>query len=169
VTQSEINPPSASVLTFLPLGGLRDSESLRDVIPIDDLPDVVDVVRAHVLVLEVVSVFPYIDPQQGNQTGGSLERVLVGAGSDHQAVVWLVITQPSPARPLNTNGSGRHGLLESFKGPKLCFDHVVEVTVRHLTAASPNRRQVLPKDGMIQMTATYPKINEGQPTRRENR
>lgn len=41
-----------------------------NIIPVDNVPDVLDVVRSGILVLEVVSVLPNIKAQQGNQAGG---------------------------------------------------------------------------------------------------
>lgn len=66
-------------------------EALSDSLPVDDLPDGLEVVGADVLVLEVVGVLPDINAQQGDQTGGGLERVLVGGGSDLKALEVLVV------------------------------------------------------------------------------
>jgi hypothetical protein len=71
------------------LGGLQ---SLGDVAPVDDLPDVVHVIRADILVLKIVRMLPDIDPQERDETSGALEGVLVGTGGDHKAVVGLVIS-----------------------------------------------------------------------------
>lgn len=66
-------------------------EALSDSLPVDNLPDGLEVVGADVLVLEVVGVLPDINAQQGDQTGGGLEGVLVGGGSDLKALEVLVV------------------------------------------------------------------------------
>jgi len=57
-------------------------ESLFSNSPVDDVPDGLDVVRTDILVLEVVSVLPDVDSDDGLKAGGCLEGVLVGAGGD---------------------------------------------------------------------------------------
>lgn len=43
-------------------------EPLCHVLPVDNIPDGLDVVRADILVLKVVGVFPYINTQKWNKT-----------------------------------------------------------------------------------------------------
>jgi hypothetical protein len=49
------------------------------------LPNSLEVVRAHVLVVKVVGVFPDVNSEEGDKSGGA-ERILVGTGLDSDAV-----------------------------------------------------------------------------------
>ena len=42
-------------------------------------------------------MLPDIDAQDGNQSRGGLQRVLVGAGSDRESLPDLIVSQPAPA------------------------------------------------------------------------
>ena len=52
----------------LATNSLGSSQSLSNVVPVDHIPYLVHVLWTHVLVLEVVSMFPYINSEQGDQT-----------------------------------------------------------------------------------------------------
>ena len=47
---------------------VRLCEPVAGVVPVDHVPHGLEVVRAHVLVLEVVCVLPHVDAENGNQT-----------------------------------------------------------------------------------------------------
>ena len=52
----------------------------------------------------------YVDKmptKEGNQAGGCLERILVGAGGNLQLVGRRVVAQPSPARSLTHGRNGK--------------------------------------------------------------
>jgi len=49
--------------------------SLGDILPIDNVEDRFQVIWAHVLVLQVISVFPHVETEQRHVAG---QRVLVG-------------------------------------------------------------------------------------------
>src|SRR5262249_2266158 len=59
-------------------------ETLGDVVPVDDVPESVDVVGALVLVLEVVGVLPDVAAEQRHAAVGD-RRVLVRRGDDGEA------------------------------------------------------------------------------------
>lgn len=43
-------------------------ETLADVLPVDNVPDGLDVVRSHVLVLKVVGMLPNVDTKKRDET-----------------------------------------------------------------------------------------------------
>lgn len=75
-------------------------QSLSDVLPIGHLINGLDIVRSDILVLEIVGVFPDVNAEEGNQSSGGFQGILVGAGGDAESLRHLVITQPAPARAL---------------------------------------------------------------------
>lgn len=48
------------------LGGF--SQPVSNVVPVDNIPDGLYIIRPHIFVLQIVSVFPHINPEQWNQT-----------------------------------------------------------------------------------------------------
>lgn len=64
-------------------------ETLSDSFPVDDLPDVLEIVRTNVLVLQVVGVLPDINTQKRSQCE---QRILIGSGGNLNAFELLVIT-----------------------------------------------------------------------------
>ena len=72
----------------------RPTSSARHGVPVDDVPPRVDVVRALVLVLEVVGVLPDVDAEQRRLAAGE-RRVLVGAADHGEA--GAVVDEPGPA------------------------------------------------------------------------
>ena len=67
------------------------AEAFRNGVPVDDLPNSLEVVGANVLVLKVVSVLPDINAQQWDQASGRLERILIGSCGDLQTLELLVV------------------------------------------------------------------------------
>lgn len=43
-------------------------ETLAHVLPVNDIPDSLNVVRPHIFVLQVVGMLPYIDTEEGDET-----------------------------------------------------------------------------------------------------
>ena len=70
------------------------AEQLGDLVPVDDVPERVDVVRTPVLVLEVVGVLPDVDAQQG---GLAVRDRAVLVGGRDQGESGAVVHQPRPA------------------------------------------------------------------------
>src|SRR3954447_26355071 len=68
--------------------------TLGDALPIDHVPPGLEVIGAPVLVLEVVSVLPDVDPEQG-RLAVHQGRILVRGGRDSEA--GAVVDQPRPA------------------------------------------------------------------------
>lgn len=46
-------------------------ETLAHILPVDDIPDSLNIVRPHIFVLKVVGMLPYIDTEEGDETLGS--------------------------------------------------------------------------------------------------
>src|ERR1041385_6207690 len=63
------------------------SKTLGDFVPVDDVPDRFEIIRALVLILQIVSVFPYIHAQQrfafATGDGLALERTVLVRGRNN--------------------------------------------------------------------------------------
>lgn len=67
-------------LPLLLLNGIMIT--FTDIFPIDNFPNLLQVIRSHIAVLKVIGVFPHINAQQRNQSGSGLKRILIGSGSE---------------------------------------------------------------------------------------
>mmetsp|Transcript_21388 Transcript_21388/g.37860 ORF Transcript_21388/g.37860 Transcript_21388/m.37860 type:complete len:266 (-) Transcript_21388:177-974(-) len=119
-------------------------------VPVYDIPDGVEVVGAHVLVVKVVCVLPDINSEQRHTAGGAA-RVLVSASYDLDVLSLGVECKPTPARALDSSGGGAHVLLERVKRAPLGGDSVSEVAFR---LSSSVGSQVFPKQGVVDVSAT---------------
>jgi hypothetical protein len=63
-----------------------------DIIPVDNVPDVLDVVRSSILVLQVISVLPDIKAQQGNQASGGQQRILIRSSDELEALIQRIVS-----------------------------------------------------------------------------
>src|SRR3954466_5902468 len=88
---------------------VRGVEALRHLVPVDHVPPRLEVVRALVLVLEVVGVLPDVDPDQRRLPGRD-RRVLV-RGARHGETA-AVVHEPRPAAAELADARGVHLLLE---------------------------------------------------------
>lgn len=128
-------------------------EAVSDSLPVDNVPDGVEVVGADVLVLEVVGVLPNINSQKGNQSSGGLKRILVGRGGDLKALELLVVAQPTPSGALNSSSLGVELGDELVKrAPGLL--NLLEKITRGLGDLLVTRGQVLPKEGVVDVAWT---------------
>src|SRR3954451_20448742 len=85
--------------------------ALADLVPVHDVPPRLEVVRALVLVLEVVGVLPDVDAEQGGLPCGD-RRVRVGRARDLEATARPVVDEPGPAAAELADAGGVHLLLE---------------------------------------------------------
>lgn len=103
--------------------------------------------------LKVVSMLPHINTKKRNQACCGLERILVKSSGDRKAVVDLIEAEPSPAGALNSNSRSGHGSLKILKSAILSLDRCQELSIRNLAAPLSNRGQILPENGVVQVTA----------------
>lgn len=90
-------------------------------------------------------MLPDIDSKQGNETGGGLQRILIGQRSQLQFVCLLVVAQPAPARTLHGYGERTKLLLELIEALPLRLDGVLQIFAgRRLVG-----REILPEDSVI--------------------
>lgn len=54
-------------------------ETLADVLPVDNVPYGLDVIRSHVLVLKVVGMLPNVDTKKRDETWGPETETVVGS------------------------------------------------------------------------------------------
>ena len=95
-------------------------EALLHSLPVDNLPDGLEVLGLAVLVLEVVGVLPGVDAEEGLVVAG--DGVLVGAGDDGEVARGLVLDEPGPAGALDAGEGGVGLLLEVFEGAEVLLD-----------------------------------------------
>src|SRR6478672_3357781 len=107
----------------LPRSPVRGVETLRDLVPVDHVPPRLEVVRALVLVLEVVGVLPHVDPDQRRLSRGD-RRVLVGRARHGE--LGAVVHQPGPAAAELPDARGVHLLLELVEPPEGLVDAVCQ-------------------------------------------
>src|SRR4029079_9990914 len=75
---------------------LRGGVPLGDLVPVDHVPPRLQVVRALVLVLEVVGVLPDVDAEQRGLARAD-RRVLGGSARDLEPAPRAVVDEPGPA------------------------------------------------------------------------
>mmetsp|Transcript_359 Transcript_359/g.660 ORF Transcript_359/g.660 Transcript_359/m.660 type:complete len:226 (+) Transcript_359:1743-2420(+) len=130
------------------LGGL--DETLFDDVPVDDVPDGLDVVGSNVSVIDVISVLPDIDSEQGLQSGRRLHGILVGEGDHVDHLGLWIVNEPSPSGSLNGNGLGAH-----------LRNHVVQASESSLNGSLERASgwelalggEILPKQGVVDVSA----------------
>src|SRR3954466_13595117 len=90
LTPRKIPPP----LSALRRSAVRRVEPLRHLVPVDHVPPRLQVVRALVLVLEVVGVLPDVDPDQRRLARGDRRALVRRAGHGEPG---SVVNEPGPA------------------------------------------------------------------------
>lgn len=127
-----------------------------DSVPINHIPPLVDILWASVLVLQVIGMFPDIQPQNRDHRNLSdplHERiVLVGSRADVEASVGLD-SKPCPAGSETVGSSLVKGLAHSLDGAPSIFDLGLEST-RGALAGLTHGGHPLPEQGVIVMTTT---------------
>lgn len=150
-------------------------ESLRDSLPVDDIPDSTEVFGLSVLVLQVVGVLPCVNTEQGDQVASN--RVLVSASNKGQRATLLVLRQPRPTATLDTSKSCVGLLLEGREGSEVTVDRFLfvdsnwsarrelfdllvfaetylQISLGLTTTVLVRRRQVLPEEGVVQVATS---------------
>src|SRR3954449_4303818 len=111
--------PAPMVLPWRSAAGLVVAP--RHLVPVDHVPPRLEVVRALVLVLEVVGVLPDVDSDQRRLPRGD-RRVLVG-GARHREPR-AVVHEPGPAAAELADARGVHLLLELVEAAEGLVDAV---------------------------------------------
>lgn len=81
-------------------------QALFGFLPVDDLPDVLKVLRSGVLVVQVVGVLPNVDADDGHEVGADVRNwVLVECFTVGENIGALVVHEPAPAGALNAGSA----------------------------------------------------------------
>lgn len=144
-------------------------EALLSGLPVDDVPDGVEVLGLAVLVLEaskivsgrgridggafdlLVGVLPGINTKDRSELAN--DSVLVSVGLDLNSTSLSVLDQPSPARTLNAGQSSVELLLHGVEAAEVRVDGLGESARWRLTAALRLGREVLPEESVVDVTA----------------
>jgi hypothetical protein len=127
-------------------------ETVSDGLPVDNLPNGLEVIGTNVLVLEVVSVLPNVNAQKRNQTSGGLERILVRGSGNLKALELLVVAEPTPARSLNGSGLGVELFNELVKRTPGLLNLLEKLSSGLLTATAGLGGQVLPEESVVDVS-----------------
>src|SRR3972149_5714286 len=79
------------------------------------------------------------------------ERILVGAGGYCQLAVCFIESKPAPPRSLERNSCSAKLFYKILQRAKFLLDSFKKLAFRALSPAFPHRRQICPKNGMIDM------------------
>src|SRR5690554_1285811 len=103
-----------------------------DLGPVDDLEERGDVVRAAVLVLQVVGVLPHVQAQDGGVARADVlhQRVVLVGTVLHCQLAVAVHGQPGPAAAETPLGGGGELLLERVEPPQVAVDAAADLAVR---------------------------------------
>src|SRR2546428_11536846 len=126
-----------------PLAG----EALGDLRPVHHVPPGVDVVRAPVLVLEVVGMLPDVDSEERGLA--VRDRVVLVRGRDHREVA-PVLDEPGPARAEPVDARVLELLLETRERSERRLDRRSELAVG---LASTFRAHPLPEERVVVVAA----------------
>lgn len=138
------------------LAGLRGFEVDRDLVPVNDVPEGVDVLRAPVLVLEVVGVLPYIEAEDGDArllNVTSHERIFLVSGARDEELAIVAHAEPGPAGAKPGGGGAVKRLLHFVERAKVGVDLRLQVAHRARVAGSW-RRHDCPKERVVVVAAT---------------
>lgn len=125
--------------------------SLLCLLEVDDVPDGVKVIWFHVLVLQVKCVLPNVDTDDGFVRK---KGVLVGSGDDLKLLGGLIVAEPTPTAALDGSSDTVHLTFELFKAAKVSNQRLLQRPVWEFSAILVRWRQVLPKEGMVDVTSS---------------
>ncbi|KAF5852929.1 hypothetical protein GGP41_001493 [Bipolaris sorokiniana] len=126
-------------------------ETLLSRLPVDNIPDSLEVLGLAVLVVEVDLLLPRVDTEDGAELAN--HRVLVGICLDLDAASLRVLHQPCPSAALNACERSVEFLLESVKAAIVGVDGSSESARWWLTTTLVGGREVLPEQGVVNVTA----------------
>jgi len=100
----------------------QTSQSLQvsffNILPVNNLPDMVNIIRSDIFVLDVISMFPDINAQKRNKTNWN-QWVLIRHFLKDKTLISLIVTKPSPTGALNPNSFLGQLRDEVFIGSKI--------------------------------------------------
>ena len=130
-------------------------ESLCYLLPVDDLPHLIEILRPLVLIIEVVSMLPDVDVQQGTQLWTQIHNhILIHCFTIRQHSFLYIIAEPSPAWALYVCCVLVESVNELIHCVPLIYDSLVELTtwVRQGTILWWTQR--VPEKFMVQMSSS---------------
>lgn len=133
-------------------------EALLSRLPVDDIPDGLEVLRLTILVVEIVGVLPSIHTQ--NWAELAHDRILVGICLDLDAARLCILDQPCPTATLDTRQRRVELLLESIQATVVVVNSLAQSTRRRLAAALVCRCQVLPEQAVVDVASSM-EVDQG--------
>src|SRR4051794_27254767 len=127
----------------------RVLEALAALFPVHHVPPRLEVVRALVLVLEVVGVLPDVDAEQGCLARGD-RRVLVRCARHLEPAAGAVVDEPRPAAAELADAGRVHLLLELVEAAEGLGDRAGERAARVTAAVGAHD---LPEEGVVRVAA----------------
>src|SRR5690606_32023216 len=124
-------------------------EARLDVGPVHDVPDGLDVVGLHVLVVEVEGVLPHVQLEQRDRRDRHTVLLVVELLDDELATDRLV-RQDRPAGTLDAQRRRGEVRTEGIEGAEELIDRLRELTGGLVATL---RREVLPEDRVVRVTA----------------
>jgi len=81
---------------------MGSDETLFGLLPVDDAPDVFEVLGPGILVVDIVGVLPDVDADDGHDVRAHVrDWILVVCDAERKSVLALVVNEPAPARALD--------------------------------------------------------------------
>ena len=117
--------------------------------PIDNVPEGVNVVALHVLVLQVEGVLPHVEEEQRDHGEGVIVLVAISNLEDDEPLGKHVPGKDGPAGALNTGGGGGKFFLELLEGAELVVNGGGKFT---LGVGVLGGGQVLPEEGVVNVS-----------------
>lgn len=122
-------------------------------LPVEDVPDVVDVGGLAVEVLQVVRMLPHVDAEEG-RVAAAYNGLLVSERHDAQLARRDLLHQPAPAAALNAEKRDREGLSELVDATPGCRDGGLQLGAGVDAGRGRRRRcQPFPKQRVVDVPA----------------
>lgn len=120
-------------------------------LPIDNIPNSLEILRLAILVLQIIRMLPSINPQQRPKLPD--DGILIRVRLDPNGPGLRILHQPRPAGALDTGERGVEFLLHAVEAAVGSGDGVAEFAARGLAAAGGGGREVFPEEGVVCCTA----------------
>jgi len=121
-------------------------------LPVDDVPNRLEVLGLSVLVVEVIRMLPGIDAEKGAELAD--DGILVGIGPNLHTARLDILHQPRPAAALDAGERGVELVGEGGEAAVAVVDGLGEGATGRLAAALAGGRKVLPEEGVVDVAAT---------------